>query len=192
MTQSSRMRVEPDIARPPRPTNTGSMHGWRGLLGSSLVRALALLGLCAAYLQGGLSKLLDWPGAVAEAAHFGLPMPPVTAAATIAVELIGSALVLSGRLRWLGATLAPSLPAFPPLAPRKSASFSFPGSSVWGPPPLPHPVPPPLSPPPSFSPPSLPPRARAFHLGGSPPLVAHWLAPERASRASHRDPGPGS
>ena len=103
MTQSSRMRVEPDIAKPPRPTNTGSMHGWRGLLGSSLVRALALLGLCAAYLQGGLSKLLDWPGAVAEAAHFGLPMPPVTAAATIAVELIGSALVLSGRLRWLGA-----------------------------------------------------------------------------------------
>jgi uncharacterized membrane protein YphA (DoxX/SURF4 family) len=62
-----------------------------------------LLGLCAAYIQGGLNKLLDWPGAMAEAAHFGLPMPPVTAAATIAVELIGSALVLSGRLRWLGA-----------------------------------------------------------------------------------------
>jgi len=64
---------------------------------------LGLLGLCAAYLQGGLNKLLDFPGAVAEAAHFGLPFPPVTAAATILVELAASGLILSGRLRWLGA-----------------------------------------------------------------------------------------
>jgi len=77
--------------------------GLRGLLASRLVLGLALLGLCAAYLQGRLNKLLDWPGAVAEAAHFGLPMPAIAAAVTIAVELVGSALVLSGRLRWLGA-----------------------------------------------------------------------------------------
>ncbi|MFC3126006.1 DoxX family protein [Pseudoroseomonas globiformis] len=64
---------------------------------------LGLLGLCAAYLQGGLNKLLDYPGAVAEAAHFGLPLPPLVAAATIALELIASLLVLTGRLRWLGA-----------------------------------------------------------------------------------------
>lgn len=64
---------------------------------------LGLLGLCAAYLQGGLNKLLDFPGAVAEAAHFGLPLPTATAALTIALELAASALVLSGRLRWLGA-----------------------------------------------------------------------------------------
>lgn len=64
---------------------------------------LALLGLCAAYIQGGLNKLLDWPGAVAEAVHFGLPLPAVVAAATIVTELVGSALVVSGRLRWLGA-----------------------------------------------------------------------------------------
>ena len=64
---------------------------------------LALLALCAAYLQGGLNKLLDFPGAVAEAAHFGLPLPAVTAAATIAIELLGSAMILTGRLRWLGA-----------------------------------------------------------------------------------------
>jgi uncharacterized membrane protein YphA (DoxX/SURF4 family) len=75
----------------------------RGPLATRFVYGLALLGLCAAYLQGGLNKLLDWPGAVAEAVHFGLPMPAVAAAATIATELIGSALVLSGRLRWLGA-----------------------------------------------------------------------------------------
>ena len=64
---------------------------------------LGLLGLCAAYLQGGFNKLLDYPGAVAEAVHFGLPAPGLTAAATIAVELLASALILSGRLRWLGA-----------------------------------------------------------------------------------------
>jgi uncharacterized membrane protein YphA (DoxX/SURF4 family) len=91
------------MARSLPPTDAGGMEGWRGLLGSRLTLGLALLGLCAAYLQGGLNKLLDWPGAVAEAAHFGLPAPPFAAAGTIATELIGSALVLSGRLRWLGA-----------------------------------------------------------------------------------------
>lgn len=64
---------------------------------------LGLLGLCAAYLQGGLNKLLDYPGAVAEAAHFGLPLPAAAAATTIALELLASAMVLTGRLRWLGA-----------------------------------------------------------------------------------------
>jgi uncharacterized membrane protein YphA (DoxX/SURF4 family) len=88
-----------EIPLPARPGDTGM----RGLLGSRFVHGLALLGLCAAYLQGGLNKLLDWPGAVAEAAHFGLPAPALAAAATIVTELFGSALVLSGRLRWLGA-----------------------------------------------------------------------------------------
>ena len=67
------------------------------------IRFIALLGLCAAYLQGGLVKLLDFGGAVAEAQHFGLPFAPVIAAATIVTELAGSALVLSGVYRWLGA-----------------------------------------------------------------------------------------
>ena len=64
---------------------------------------LGLLGLCAAYLQGGLNKLLDFPGAVAEAAHFGLPLPTLVAAATILLELGASLLILTGRLRWAGA-----------------------------------------------------------------------------------------
>lgn len=74
-----------------------------GFLRAPWIGRLALLGLCAAYIQGGLNKLLDWPGAVAEAMHFGLPLPAVVAAATIVTELVGSALVVSGRLRWLGA-----------------------------------------------------------------------------------------
>lgn len=66
------------------------------------VRFIALLALCAAYVQGGLEKLLDFDNAVAEAQHFGLPYAPVIAAATIVTELAGSALVLSGVHRWLG------------------------------------------------------------------------------------------
>jgi uncharacterized membrane protein YphA (DoxX/SURF4 family) len=84
------------------PAFTGDSE-FGGLLASRFVYGLALLGLCAAYIQGGLNKLLDWPGAVAEAAHFGLPMPAFAAAATIVTELLGASLVLSGRLRWLGA-----------------------------------------------------------------------------------------
>jgi uncharacterized membrane protein YphA (DoxX/SURF4 family) len=75
-------------------------------MGRSASRALTLLGLlalCAAYLQGGINKLLDYPGAVAEAAHFGLPLPGITAAATIALELVASGMILAGRFRWLGA-----------------------------------------------------------------------------------------
>lgn len=68
-----------------------------------LVHALALLALCAAYLQGGLAKLLDFGGAVAEMQHFGLQPAAPLAAAVIVLELGASALVLSGRWRWAGA-----------------------------------------------------------------------------------------
>jgi XapX domain-containing protein len=67
------------------------------------IRFVASLGLCAAYLQGGLTKLLDFGGAVAEVQHFGLPFAPVIAGATIVTELAGSALILSGVYRWVGA-----------------------------------------------------------------------------------------
>lgn len=75
----------------------------RPLFGSSSVRFLAYLGLCAAYLQGGLVKLTDFPGALAEMAHFGLAPAPLFAVLVIALELLASAMILSGRLRWLGA-----------------------------------------------------------------------------------------
>jgi uncharacterized membrane protein YphA (DoxX/SURF4 family) len=45
------------------------------VLGSAIVRWIALLGLCAAYLQGGLNKLLDFPAAIAEMRYFGLSPP---------------------------------------------------------------------------------------------------------------------
>ena len=64
---------------------------------------LARLALTCAYWIGGLTKLLDFPGAIAEQQHFGLAPPALFAAATIAIELIGSALVVAGRWVWLGA-----------------------------------------------------------------------------------------
>lgn len=39
---------------------------------SSAVRWIALLLLCAAYLQGGLNKAMDFDAAIAEMNHFGL------------------------------------------------------------------------------------------------------------------------
>ncbi len=64
---------------------------------------LARLALVGAYLLGGIVKLADWSAAVAEQTHFGMTPPAIWAAVTIAVELIGPLLILSGRLVWLGA-----------------------------------------------------------------------------------------
>jgi uncharacterized membrane protein YphA (DoxX/SURF4 family) len=72
-------------------------------LGSRALRWLAYLGLCAAYLQGGVDKLIDFQGATDEMIHFGLAPAPLFAVAVIALELGASVMILSGWLRWLGA-----------------------------------------------------------------------------------------
>lgn len=64
---------------------------------------IALLGLCAAYIQGGLDKLFAFNAAIAETQSFGFPFATAATAATIVTELVGSALILTGRYRWLGA-----------------------------------------------------------------------------------------
>ena len=89
----------------------------RPIFGSAAMRFVAYLGLCAAYLQGGLVKLGDFPGAIAEMQHFGLAPAPLFAVLVIVLELGASVLILSGRMRWLGAlalagfTLLATLPA---------------------------------------------------------------------------------
>lgn len=75
----------------------------RPVFGSAAMRFVAYLGLCAAYLQGGLVKLADFPGAIGEMKHFGLAPAPLFAVLVIALELGASVLILIGRLRWLGA-----------------------------------------------------------------------------------------
>jgi uncharacterized membrane protein YphA (DoxX/SURF4 family) len=67
------------------------------------VRWIALLGLCAAYLQGGLGKLTDLNGAAAEMGHFGLNPAWPYALAVIALEILASVAILTGYGRWLGA-----------------------------------------------------------------------------------------
>jgi uncharacterized membrane protein YphA (DoxX/SURF4 family) len=64
---------------------------------------LGMLGLCAAYLQGGLDKLFGPAAAIAETAALHVPMPALATAATVVTELAGSLMVLAGWHRRLGA-----------------------------------------------------------------------------------------
>ncbi|MBB3392937.1 putative membrane protein YphA (DoxX/SURF4 family) [Rhizobium sp. BK275] len=75
----------------------------RPLFGAPWMRFIAYLGLCAAYLQGGLNKLTDFPGAIGEMTHFGLSPAPVFAVIVIIIELAASLMILTGFFRWLGA-----------------------------------------------------------------------------------------
>lgn len=61
------------------------------------------LALSSAYLIGGITKLLDFPGAIAEQEHFGMHPGALWAAVTIVIELAGPCLLFTRRLAWLGA-----------------------------------------------------------------------------------------
>lgn len=67
------------------------------------LRWIALLLLCAAYLQGGFNKAVDFNAAIAEMNHFGLAPAAPLAVAVIVLELGAAALILTGFYRWLGA-----------------------------------------------------------------------------------------
>lgn len=60
---------------------------------------LALLLLCAAFLQGPAAKLSDFPAALAEMRHFGLTPAPLFAAGVIAFELAASLMILANVWR---------------------------------------------------------------------------------------------
>ncbi|CAN7749498.1 DoxX family protein [Rhizobium sp. LjRoot258] len=75
----------------------------RPIFGAPRMRFVAYLGLCAAYLQGGLNKLTDFPGAIGEMTHFGLSPAPLFAVLVIILELAASVMILAGFFRWLGA-----------------------------------------------------------------------------------------
>ena len=75
----------------------------RAILSWPWLLPVARIALTSAFLIGGIQKLVDFPGAVAEQAHFGLQPAWLWATAAITVELAGSALVIVGRWVWLGA-----------------------------------------------------------------------------------------
>jgi uncharacterized membrane protein YphA (DoxX/SURF4 family) len=67
------------------------------------VRWIAMLGLTAAYLQGGINKATDFNAAIGEMNHFGLAPAAPFAVAVIILELGASLMILTGFYRWLGA-----------------------------------------------------------------------------------------
>lgn len=74
------------------------------LLRSPALSLVARVALTCAFWWGGLAKLFDFQGALAEAEHFVGPAAAMAVAVlTIGVELIGSALLITGRWAWLGA-----------------------------------------------------------------------------------------
>jgi uncharacterized membrane protein YphA (DoxX/SURF4 family) len=101
-------------------SSTGAPAFVDAMLASRWTGPLARLALVGAYVQGGLVKLLDFPGAVAEQAHFGMEPAASWAAVTIAIELVGALMVVSGRWLWLGAGM---LGVFTGLAALKANAF---------------------------------------------------------------------
>jgi uncharacterized membrane protein YphA (DoxX/SURF4 family) len=75
----------------------------RPVLGAPWIRWLALAGLCAPYLQGGINKAADFPRAIAEMEHLGIAPAAPVALVVIVLELGASAMILTGFWRWLGA-----------------------------------------------------------------------------------------
>ncbi|MBX4864069.1 DoxX family protein [Rhizobium bangladeshense] len=90
MTDHVPSRRSPGL-RPPR------------LLSASPIRTLALLALCAACIQGPITNIFNFDGALAEMAHFGLQPATFFAVSVIVFELIASATVVFGFLRRVGA-----------------------------------------------------------------------------------------
>lgn len=69
-----------------------------------VVRIAAAL-LAVPFVASGLGKAFDFAGATAEVAALGLPMPAVTAALVILVQLGGSLLLFLPARAWIGSAL---------------------------------------------------------------------------------------
>jgi uncharacterized membrane protein YphA (DoxX/SURF4 family) len=85
------------VAKTDTPRWIGAILTWPGLA------PIARAALVSAFLIGGIQKSADFPGAIAEQAHFGLQPAWLWAAAAVIVEIAGSVLVIFGRWAWLGA-----------------------------------------------------------------------------------------
>jgi len=95
-----RMTVSPDTDASLSTKASGFV---KPILGSPAARLLAYVALCAAYIQGPITKIFDFNGAIAEMTHFGLSPAPTFAVLVIVFELVASAMILFGPWRWLAA-----------------------------------------------------------------------------------------
>jgi uncharacterized membrane protein YphA (DoxX/SURF4 family) len=87
-------------------TLNSALTAWLApVLSTPVLRWIALLCLCSAYLQGGLTKAVDFSAAIAEMKQFGLRPPAPLAIAVIVLEIGASLLILSGFFRWAGALM---------------------------------------------------------------------------------------
>ena len=73
------------------------------LLRAPSLRLVARIALTCAFWWGALTKLTNFPGAIAEAQHFGLEPAVAVVVATIIVQLGGSLLLIFDRWAWLAA-----------------------------------------------------------------------------------------
>src|SRR5262249_17297291 len=73
------------------------------LLRAPSLRLVARIAFACAFGWGALTKLIDFPGAIAEAQHFGLEPAALVVVATIIVQLGGSLLLIFDRWAWLAA-----------------------------------------------------------------------------------------
>jgi uncharacterized membrane protein YphA (DoxX/SURF4 family) len=85
------------VAKTDTPRWIAAILSWPGLL------PLSRAALVSAFLIGGIQKFVDFSGATAEQAHFGLQPAWLWAAGAVIVEIGGSVLVILGRWVWLGA-----------------------------------------------------------------------------------------
>lgn len=67
------------------------------------VALVARILLTTPFWWSGLSKVVDFPSALGEAAHFGLQPAALVAVIVIVVQIGGSLAVVLGRWAWLGA-----------------------------------------------------------------------------------------
>lgn len=82
----------------------GETPGWvKTILRWPITLPVARFALASAFLLGGILKLVDFPGAVAEQAHFGLQPAAAWAVMAILVEIVGSLLLIVGRYVWIAA-----------------------------------------------------------------------------------------
>src|SRR5665213_1559645 len=73
------------------------------ILDSAAVSLIGRILLTLMFWTSGIAKIIDWKGGLGDMAHFHLNPPAAFSAATLVVQLVGSALVIWGPYAWLGA-----------------------------------------------------------------------------------------